>query len=100
MYNFQTHEQTVRAASQLPELKSMTRREFIDWLRDNEEIYLAFRHFVGRAHHVTEGRHAQEKRPWRGCRRRVWERDKPDVGHGPHNLLYRVERPAYGQVPR
>lgn len=55
MYNFQTHEQAVRAASQLPELKSMTRREFIDWLKDNEEIYLAFRHFALEAlrHHRT-----------------------------------------------
>lgn len=43
---FQTHEQRISAARSLPELKSMTRSEFIGWLADNEKIYLAFRAFA------------------------------------------------------
>jgi len=45
-YKFQTHGERVRAARGLPQLKSMPRADFINWLRDNEPMYLEFRRFA------------------------------------------------------
>ena len=36
----------LQLAESLPELKSMTRRDFINWLKENPKIYFAFRHFA------------------------------------------------------
>ena len=44
--NFNHHGQVVEAAKTLPELKSMPRAEFVQWIYDNEKIYSAFRQFA------------------------------------------------------
>jgi len=46
MFNFHRHSDVVAAARTLPELKSMRRADFIHWVEDNEEMYVAFRAFA------------------------------------------------------
>lgn len=43
---FASFREVVAAAKTLPELKSMPRDDFVDWLKDNEKIYRAFRKYA------------------------------------------------------
>jgi hypothetical protein len=45
-YRFHSHAQAVTAARTLPELKSMPRADFVNWLADNPKMYRAFRAFA------------------------------------------------------